>query len=292
MRYRATILLALAVAAIAHAEKTTLKDFLADKTVPLTLQLKDLNSDWRRVNIGGAADAAAGPARAYTALLGLAGGGGGPYYTKGDTVVLEGETYLIAYRAQTKPIDYATLLRGGMRAEQMPKPEPPSPESLLALALVHLRTAGSLTDIRPFDLETELAGGDTSAAALDEARDKAGRATGLQHLRALGVALLAYAQDGDKTLPPLQDLAATRKALLPYVKEEAVFAHPDTKEPYRANAALAGKKLAAIAQPADTIVFYEAKPVSNTRGVLYLDGHCKRIPESEWPEVKRQSNLP
>ena len=40
-------------------------------------------------------------------------------------------------------------------------PEPPTPEkltsdSVLALSLIHLKTSGNLTDIRPFNLDEEL----------------------------------------------------------------------------------------------------------------------------------------
>ncbi len=279
------MLLALATTVSAREEPVSFKELLSGKTVPLTLKLKDLNGDWRRVSVGGATEAA-NPIRAYTALLGL-GAGGNSYYTKGDTVTIEGETYFIAYRVQTKLMDYAALMRGGMRPDQMPKPEPPTPDSLLTLSLVHLRDAGSLNDIRPFDLETELTGGDTSPAALEEAREKAAQATGLQNLRAIGVALLAYARDGDKSLPPMQDAAAAKKALQPYTKDDSVFTPPSQPNP-----SLSGKKLANFPKPEETVAFYENKPTNDTRGVLFLDGHTERIAETKWPALKKISNIP
>ncbi len=114
----------------------------------------------------------------------------------------------------------------------------------------------------------------------------------LENLRQLGAAILLYAQDGDKTLPPLDDLAATRKALLPYAGMKDVFTHPATRQPYQPNPSLSGKKLAAIANPAATVIFYEAQPTDDQRAILFLDGHAERLPESKWTKLKETANIP
>jgi hypothetical protein len=273
------LFLAMAITLAAQAQ-THFKDIFSGKTVPLSLKLKDLTGDWRRFTTGGAADASpAGISRTYAAIL---GGGSVGYYSRGETVAADGETYLIAYRMQTKPLDVAVITRG-----QPPAPEKPTPDSQLLLCLLHLRTLDSFADIRPFDLEVELAGGDTSPAALEEARDKAAKASGLQNLKAIGVALLAYAQDGDKTLPPMKDADATRKALEPYCKIKDAF-----KDPYTPNPSLSGRKLAGIEKPGEMVAFYETKPGGETRAVLYLDGRCERVAETRWPDLKKASQIP
>lgn len=270
------------------AEITTFKDLLSGSTIPLTLQLKDLTSEWRRINAGNAGDSS-GMSRVY-AMYGLAAGGGS-CYTKGETVTVEGETYLIAYRIQTKQVDVMAMMRGGM-GNKPPEPEKPTPESTLVLSLLHLRTAGSISDVRPFNLEAELAGGDTSAAGLEEARDKAAKAAGLQNLRDLGQALLAYSRDGDKTLPQMKDAESACKALEPYTKNKNACAPPDSKELYQPNISLSGKKMSDIEKPEEVVAFYEKKAANDTRGVLYLDGRVERVAESKWAALKKLSKIP
>jgi len=114
----------------------------------------------------------------------------------------------------------------------------------------------------------------------------------LQNLEALGKALVEYVQDGDKTLPPLNDLAATKSALLPYAQMQDVFVQPGTKTVYAMNRSLARRKFADIKSAEQLVVFYEAAPMTNdTRGVLYLNGKVERIPEAKWPELKERSGI-
>jgi hypothetical protein len=114
----------------------------------------------------------------------------------------------------------------------------------------------------------------------------------LMRLRQLAKALMLYAQDSDEQFPPLKDAATAKKALLAYVRGEAVFVHPRTGEPYQPNPALSRQHLATIAEPWKTAAFYEARPAADgTRGVVFSDGHASRVTEAEWPEIKRASSL-
>jgi hypothetical protein len=284
------LFLVFGIGLVAQAEeKTNFKELLSGKTVPLTLKLKDLTSDWRCINVSGIADSVANLQRNYLSMLG-GGSAGGGFYTRGDTILADDETYLIAYRMQVKPINMTALTMA--RGPQSPTVEKLTTESVLALCLLHLRTVAGFSDIRPFDLETELTGGDTSPTALEEAREKAAKTTGLGNLRAIGMALLAYAQDGDKTLPSMKDAVATRKALEPYCKLKDAFVSPDSKEFYAANPSLDGRKLADIANAAEIAAFYETKPSGDTRAALFLDGHTARVPETKWAAIKKVSQIP
>jgi hypothetical protein len=279
----------LLAAGTVQAGETSFQELISGKSIPLTVKLKELTADWRRINTGSAgSDVASAASRAYAMAMGL-GGGSGAIYTKGETRTAEGETYLVAYRFTPKPIDMNALMRG--RPDAMPQPEKPTPDALLTLCLVHLRTTDSFTDVRPFDLEVELAGGDSSPSALEEAREKAAKAGGLQNLRAIGVALLAYAQDGDKTLPAMPDAETARKALEPYCKLKGAFENPDTQQAYLPNASLSGKKFADIAKPGEIVAYYESKPANDMRAVLYLDGKAVRIPETKWADLKKASGI-
>jgi prepilin-type processing-associated H-X9-DG protein len=41
------------------------------------------------------------------------------------------------------------------------------------------------------------------------------------------------------------------------------------------------------------VVIYEDSPAPDgTRGVAFLDGHAKRINESDWPAIKKASKIP
>ena len=122
------------------AKDITFKELLTGSVAPLKLQLKDLDGTWRRCNVTGAGDSATGAVNAtYAALLGM--GGRNAYYTKGETVTVEGESFLVAYRISTPPIDFQALIRGGMAGRNPPPaPEKPTPESALSLALLHVRT--------------------------------------------------------------------------------------------------------------------------------------------------------
>ena len=285
--------LALLLAANLQAGEVTIKDALAGKVAPLTLKLSDLNRDWYRLNVSAkpAPEGLGGSSRAYFALmLGGLGDGAAACFTKGDIVTIEGEAFLVAYRLIPKPVDMNAVMRGGPNA--LPAPEKPAPDAPLTLSLLRLRGVDGLSNIKPFDLEAELTGGETTDAAIEEARDAAAKARGLQNLRQLGLALLAYAQDGDKTLPALKDAAAARQALTPYCKNKDAFTSPDTKAAYVPNASLSGRKLADITGREKIAAFHDPQAVNGTRAVVFLDGHVERVAEANWAALEQASRLP
>jgi hypothetical protein len=119
------------------------------------------------------------------------------------------------------------------------------------------------------------------------------RVTSLDNLRQLGVAFAMYVQDYDDRLPPMTNPAVVKKALFPYVKSEAVFVQPTTREPYQPNPALSHRKLASIEQPDRVVAFYEGRPsMPGARWVVFVDGHTERVPAAVWPQLQRASELP
>ena len=118
----------------------------------------------------------------------------------------------------------------------------------------------------------------------------------LSNLKQASTALLMYVQDYDERLPPMQSMAGVHKRLQPYVKNMTVFTCPATTKPYRTNPVLSGKALAAIAEPAKAVTFYDAAPhADGLNTVAYLDGHVDR--EAKVPSLaaklvvkKAQSN--
>lgn len=293
MRRAAMVLLMLAsVPAYGRAGRPAdLRSLLSGKTVPLSLQLKELDGEWRRFMPSGPYELA-GMMQMFAALFG--GAGSGVCYTKGETIALGKETYLIAYRPPAPPLDLARLMGPGAEPPFPPKPVKLTAETPLALCLLNLASMGNLNDIRPFNLEQE----EAAAAEAGEggivglARTQAAQATSLSNLKQLGLALVMYASDYDEVLPPMQDAETVKAALEPYVSNEQLFVHPTTGEPYQPNPILSYHKLAHISNPAEFVTFYEASPWEDgSRGVAFLDGHAKRVDEEEWELAKRASKI-
>ena len=252
---------------------------------PLTHKVSDLDGTWRRLTL----DASANGGNASTAYLslfsGLGAAGADVYYTQGRTEAFGGETYLVAYHRQAKPIDFAALMRAGSSQNQ-PKPDPLTPDTVLSLSLLNLRTAGSLNDIRAFDVQQEVTAAQ-QAAAQDSARQSE------SNLKQLSLGLVQYTQDYDESLPPMKDAATLKKALYPYIKSDPVFLQPDTKRPYRPNASLSNRSFVIFDNPATLVTMFEDAPDQDgTRAVAFLDGHVKRIPETQWPALKAASHVP
>lgn len=110
----------------------------------------------------------------------------------------------------------------------------------------------------------------------------------LKSLQALNRQLRQFSRYGDGKLPPTSDSVTMRRALNRYgLGNGDIFSHPTTREAYRTNAALSGRKLAQISNPSRLVSFYEARPgVDGKRGAVFLDGHIERVPEARWPRVK------
>lgn len=257
----------------------TLADALSGKTYALSMKLKDLDRTWRRMSAG-----KGGGEAGYMAALSsaLTGSQSGVYYTKGVTVAIAGQSYLIAYKTASKPVNVSIL-----RSSTPPAPTPPTPEDTISLCLLNVASAGNLTDIRPFDLKAETAAEEPS----EETGAQSGTST--DNLKQIGLSLLMYTQDYDEVLPPMTDAAKVKSVLQPYCRNEKIFSNPATGKPYVPNAILSGKKLAHIANPATFAAFYEdAADRDGKRGVVYLDGHVARVSEAEWDKVKRASKIP
>ena len=117
------------------AAEPTMSEILSGKTIPSTIAIKELTPEWRVFRTTGQFDLGS----AFQAQI-MVGNRtfGTSYYTKGQTITLTGETYMIAYGI-------------------LDRPEKITDETILELALLNIRTMGSLTNIHSFNLETEIA---------------------------------------------------------------------------------------------------------------------------------------
>lgn len=278
---RLMVFLAVATAVPAFGQQSDFKAVLGGSQFPLLLHLKDLNGDWRRMSVGGQADAGVLLGMFGAMMDAAMGAAGGAYYTKGDSVKIGEETYLVAYRVQTNATNIATL----MRSDTPPRPPKLTPETPLSLCLLNLRGIGSLTDIREFNMDQELA---ESARVQGEET----QVSTVSNLKQVAMSLLMYTEDYDEVLPPMKNPETAQVALIPYVKSESLFLQPDTHQPLQPNPLLSYRPVAAFEAPADTPIFYEATPLdrggSRTRAVAYLDGHVTRVPETDWQIADQQ----
>jgi hypothetical protein len=153
----------------AAQEKGSIRELLAGNALPLTLKLKDLTPGWRRLAVGGEADAGSsgGPLTSMMgAMFGMAGGASpaAAYYTEGDILTIRSETFLVTYRLQPRGMDVAGLMKMGQGGQPLAS-EKLSPDSALAVTLLNLRAVASLSDIRPFNMQQEIADAERAAAA-------------------------------------------------------------------------------------------------------------------------------
>ncbi len=265
-----------APAALAQAPAAS-SDFtsaMSGTTRPLTLKIKDLDATWRQLSISkvGGADLLslfAGSARGAAPAL-------DQYYTHGETTVIGGETYLVAYRYALKLSD---LMGNASTPPQI------TPDTTLNLSLINVRQIASLDSIQPFAPVT--------AAQTDAEAAKNAQAQSLANLKQIGLGLLQYTQDWDEHYPPMQSTEIAKNALLPYIKSDTVFQNPTTHKPYRPNTSLSHQPLVSIQNPSTLMAYYDDGPnADGERGVLFADGHAKMVTEEEWRRLKAASHLP
>jgi hypothetical protein len=295
-RERCSLIILLGLAVLGWTmpgQATELKEVISGKKIPFVLQLKSLGDDWRRISLGSAGGGETGAWMQF-----VAGGGisSNVYYTRGETVPVEGKLMLVAYRPKIEEMSFVDIMSGKtpeMRGAL-------SAESLLTLSLINLETATSLDDIRPFNLQQELEESKKQTEKLGEltkVRPGPGveeDTSSLGNLKQLALALLMYADDYDEMLPDLKTPENMKQALLPYLRDDSIFSDPAGGKAYGVNSGLSQKNINDIAAPADTVVFYETRAGEKTglRGVAFLDGHTQLVDDARWQQLKTISHLP
>lgn len=201
------------------AQDNGLMQLLGGKEISHHMKMKEFGPDWKRISIAninsqssgmgdmmsqlmpammmsemgkkgvGKPDDAAGAMLGMSLLGGLFGGLTGDaklpaYYTKGQTVALGGETFLVAYQYKAEKPDFMKM------AMESDKPGAKDPdfskiaesgkmteESTAELYLINMRSIGSISGIRPFDLKQEIADSQKAGGLMDlmslGAKDKA-----------------------------------------------------------------------------------------------------------------------
>lgn len=268
----------------------SLQNISGGTALPLTLKLKTLDKTWKRLSVGGPAEMSS-----MTALF--SAGSDDVIYTQGKIEALGNQMFLVAYRMPQKKMSFFEMMRMGPNM-QAAVPEPLSGETEVSLVLMNLNAVATIGEMKPFDLKAEIA---RRQAQIEQMRamttlgapPNAVASNSESNLKQLGLGVLQYAVDYENTFPPMRTAEEAKKAVMPYVKNEVLFKHPETGEEYQPNPNLSNKKMATIAEPANTVLYYEMSVAPNgTRAVLYADGHVKRIPEADWQGVKKAQRIP
>jgi hypothetical protein len=108
-------------------------ELFGSKNIPTSVRLRELNSSWRAMGTNGPLELGN-----FQMIVNSSAGGSfaATYYTKGETVTIGSETYIVAYSLFTL-VDKVT------------------PDLPLTLSLLNVKTIGSLSNIRPFDVFKE-----------------------------------------------------------------------------------------------------------------------------------------
>jgi hypothetical protein len=281
-------------------------DLVAGTAVPHTIKLKELTAEWRRMSIGG--EAMLGMMRAYTSMMQNVGsmfGGGGAsdaIYTRGATIKITDQQYLIGYRLPSQGIDLGAMMamgapgRGAPGAPpQLPKRAPITPETELSLVLINLRAIASFSDIHPFDMSEVMKPAPPSLLEdiFNKSKQKAEATSAISNMRQLALGVLMYCQDYDEALPPMRDAAGLKMALLPYVKSDSIFRSPATGQPFQPNPRLAGRRLRQLGPPANVVMLYSSVPEPDgQRIVARVDGAVRAVSTEEWKKLARAQRLP
>ena len=109
------------------------------------------------------------------------------------------------------------------------------------------------------------------------------KAVRLSNVKQVDLALIMYENDHDDKAGDMRDAARFKVALFPYLKSEETFVDPESKEPILPNPQLSFQSMRDVDEPPSVIAIYSPVLEKNgTRGVGYVDGHAKDIPEEQF----------
>ncbi|MBV9467916.1 MAG: hypothetical protein JO316_04325 [Abitibacteriaceae bacterium] len=232
---------------------------------PLTVQYKDFGQGWRELNYGGAF-----------------------YFTKGDTVWLTDEEYLVVYKfaPRTSPLldntEYISTVTGN--TPKFTRDDRFELTLLSTRELIPLVTRGN-TGVHSFDATVR-------RPTLDPANFSVtfNQNLSLIYLRKIFEALTSYSAAYLNVMPPMESAFAARKALLPFAENAAIFTQPGTNQPYKANPLFSNRKREHLRKSASMVVFYEAQPApDDLRAVLLYNGAVRRVDVKTWEKLRKAS---
>lgn len=262
---------------------------IAGDQATLQMRFGDMDDSWRRMQISGTDDDvlsqifATGNPRSFQPQI---------FYTRGQSVQMNGEWLIVAYKTAPAPETSA-----GRDAMGNPNNWPPLPFQLtrdtkLELTLLNPHLVSRFSGVRVLDVAHELQGSALSYANALRDRNALIDAATLNNLQQIAQQVTSYTQQTGK-LPPLQSAAVAQRALRRFgYSMPSPFVNAATGKTYATNAALSGKTLKQIGDASKAIVFYEPQAASDgKRGVVFADGGTDRIGEAEFARLMKSSTI-
>lgn len=254
-------------------QNTTWKDVMAGRVVPLTMKGGDLGASWRSFLVGRGTDVPSLMLGEYglTDLL--------VFYSNGEVVSIIGQDYLVAYNRHisigTSDLDEPGALKKTVLETRLKRDSP------LYLSLLNVRLTDAFTQMRAFD-PTVFDIGSPDNEALSQS-----------NLKELANAIIQYSMGYDGVYPPMQNMYSLKRTLQPiYIKLDEVFLQPGSKTFYVPNASLSRKQALKIMNVTNFASIYEAQADNDgKRGVGFTNGSVKRVTQSEWLKIKKESGI-
>lgn len=299
------VLLVLAVlSALAPAQQLRFAETLDGKKIPAVLKPKDLPSDYYAVKIttlgefslldlygplafaGGFSSGADDEHRRAKEALGQVAS---VYWTKGDKIRVDEQTFLVAYRLDIPALAFAN--GNGLDTWAMENPLE------LSLQLIRPESIGRMSPIpsmspdrvaKVVDAFTQSLVADSTMAqvgAPGSSRLAGQKSIALSNVKQVAVSVMIYCSDYDDVFPYANSSAEAQKQLLPYSKNNAIFKSPNGSR-ILYNTSLSGVNATSIPNPAEVVLVYEERVwPDGTRAVGYCDGHAKMVDGSTWNRI-------
>jgi hypothetical protein len=137
-----------------------LQNLLSGQDIPLSMELQNLDKSWRKISISGQFEMA-DFIKNWSNLFGSASYDN-TYYTQGNTITIENQSYLIAYRLPLEPqsmtlVQWMENLSGLDKCQEENFPKKLTGKTQVVLSLLNLNTVGSMNNIIPLDVGQEIA---------------------------------------------------------------------------------------------------------------------------------------
>lgn len=276
--------------------------FLDGQTL-LSLRLKELSSDWKRIQVNQKTPVENQKNRDETGfpvamLREISGAQDGVYFTQWKTVAQNNDTFLVCYRAGD--FDERDLRALFNRKNEYSKPSGAQfmgaislwlDERPLDFVLINLKNVKVIGNARAVnwtaDLET------LRAWAQKNLPDDASlRLSSRERLQLLANATLRFARDHDGVLPTLSDEKLAQNEMSRLVFDASWWRAAENDAPFVANARLSRKKIAHISAPRDMILWYQRDAAANgNRNVAFLDGSTRELGASDWEKYRKGSKI-
>lgn len=201
------------------------------------------------------------------------------HWSKGKQINIEGDAFLVTYRLD---IDWEAALTQPRAAA--------SDKILLDLRLIRLSEVSAIAFAETMKARSIR---DLSSQS-PKAQEAVRKTMSMSNLKQLGIATILYAGDAEDILPLVHSTKAMQELLLPYTKSRDIFVSPyDDKSPYLYNVRLRNRSLSSFDAPNTVPTWYESRPIGDppTRGVAFVDGSARRVPEPEFLQMAIKHNL-